>query len=130
MHLSEAGTIAKDNLLMIPEQFNNTVLDEWVVMPNHIHMILIIDGGNMTGSRSMINHGPTKSGIPNNPMELPVDTIGKMMRWYKGKVSYECRKQGHTFAWQARPGRPGFTTISFVMSVLWKISGSTFRITL
>ena len=101
MHLSDIGTIAKDNLLMIAERFKNTVLDEFVIMPNHVHMILIIDRKNVTG-RNVINHVPTKSGIPNNPMELPQDTIGKMMRWYKGKVSYECRKQGHTFAWQAR----------------------------
>ncbi|WPP48358.1 transposase [Catalinimonas niigatensis] len=106
MHLSEAGSIAKDNLLMIPKQFQNAVVDTWVVMPNHVHMILIIEGGNVN-CRNVINHVPTiyvptKSGIPNNPMELPVDTIGKMMRWYKGKVSYQCRKEGHTFFWQSR----------------------------
>ncbi|MFP4507114.1 MAG: transposase, partial [Cyclobacteriaceae bacterium] len=99
MHLSAAGIIARDNLLMIPDQFENAVLDEWVIMPNYIHLILVING-------SMINHGPTdipnKSGIPNNPMELPQDTIGKMMRWYKGRVSFQCRQSGMAFAWQAR----------------------------
>ena len=35
-------------------------------------------------------------------MELPVDTIGKMIRWYKGRVSYECQKAELNFAWQAR----------------------------
>ncbi|MFW5658325.1 MAG: transposase [Bacteroidota bacterium] len=100
MHLSVAGEIARNILLMIPEQFENTILDEWVVMPNHVHLILMIDG------RNLINQIPTdhknKSGIPNNPMELPHDTIGKMMRWYKGRVSYDCRKSGMSFAWQSR----------------------------
>ena len=102
MVLSEVGKIAQTHLLEIPDRFSNVVLDEWVVMPNHIHMILII----INGCRNMINHVPTvttnKSGISNNPMELPVDTIGKMMRWYKGRVSYECRKSGLAFKWQAR----------------------------
>lgn len=106
MHLSKTGSIAKDNLLMISDQFTNTVLDEFVIMPNHVHMILVIDCKNVTVRRA-INHVltdyvPTKSGIPNNPMELPVDTIGKMIRWYKGRVSYLCRKLGHEFYWQSR----------------------------
>ena len=102
MVLSEVGKIAQTHLLEIPDRFSNVVLDEWVIMPNHIHMILIIVGDR----RNMINHVPTKttnkSGISNNPMELPNDTIGKMMRWYKGRVSYECRKSGLAFKWQAR----------------------------
>ncbi|MGB3779989.1 MAG: hypothetical protein WA960_16620 [Tunicatimonas sp.] len=68
-------------------------------------MILIIDRSNMINP-PWTRHVPTettnKSGIPNNPMESPVDTIGKMIRWYKGRVSYECRKLGLNFAWQAR----------------------------
>jgi len=32
MHLSEAGIIARDILLMVPDQFENVVLDEWVIM--------------------------------------------------------------------------------------------------
>ncbi|MDF9800258.1 hypothetical protein OKW21_005521 [Catalinimonas alkaloidigena] len=69
-------------------------------------MILVINGEteirrNVTVRRA-INHVPTKSGILNNPMEMPVDTIGKMMRWYKGKVSYQCRRQGYEFSWQSR----------------------------
>ena len=102
MGLSEMGNIAQIHLLEIPERFDNVVLDEWVIMPNHVHMILIIEGER----RNMINHVPTgatnKSGILNNPMELPHNTIGKMMRWYKGRVSYGCRRRGYEFAWQAR----------------------------
>jgi REP element-mobilizing transposase RayT len=102
MVLLEAGKIAQTHLLEIPERFGNVVLNEWVIMPNHIHMILIIVGDR----RNMINHVPTvktnKSGIPNNPMEMPDDTIGKMIRWYKGRVSYECRKPGLVFKWQDR----------------------------
>ncbi len=101
--LSEAGITAQTILLKIPEQFKNALLDAWVIMPNHVHMILVIhETCRIMIGRNMINHVPTKSGIPNNPMELPADTIGKMMRWYKGRVSYECKKSGIKFTWQAR----------------------------
>jgi len=70
-------------------------------------LILIIDDIPIINRKNVINrtanrHVPNKSGIPNNPMELPQDTIGKMMRWYKGRVSFECRKSGIAFAWQSR----------------------------
>lgn len=100
VHLSAAGIIARDNILIIPDQFENVILDEWVIMPNHVHLILMIN------RRDVIIHVPTeipnKSGIPNNPMELPQDTIGKMIRWFKGRVSFQCRQSGMAFAWQSR----------------------------
>jgi putative transposase len=43
MNLSEIGEIAHNNWLNIPEHFNNVILDEFVVMPNHIHGILILN---------------------------------------------------------------------------------------
>lgn len=107
MQLSEAGGIAKKILREIPGKFENVLLDEWVIMPNHIHMILMIykEGRNMINHVPTVNHVPAKnkSGILNNPMELPYDTIGKIIRWYKGRVKFECGKQDLSyFAWQAR----------------------------
>jgi REP element-mobilizing transposase RayT len=40
--LSEAGNIANETWLELPKHFPNVLLDEFVVMPNHIHGILII----------------------------------------------------------------------------------------
>ena len=42
MMLSEIGTIAEKYWLEIPEHFENTVLDEFVVMPDHMHGIIVI----------------------------------------------------------------------------------------
>ena len=108
IQLSDAGLIAKTHLIELPRRFDHVLLDEWVIMPNHIHMILMIDKDcrNLTVRRAInqvpTDQIPTKSGIPNNPMELPQNTVGKMIRWYKGRVTYECRKQKIGFSWQAR----------------------------
>ena len=44
MKLSNIGQIATDCWQDIPEHFENTALDEFVVMPNHIHGIIILVG--------------------------------------------------------------------------------------
>lgn len=36
MCLSKVGVIAKTHLLEIPARFDDIVLDEWIVMPNHV----------------------------------------------------------------------------------------------
>jgi putative transposase len=43
MNFSEMGKIIETHWLEIPEHFPFVILDEFVVMPNHIHGILIID---------------------------------------------------------------------------------------
>jgi putative transposase len=39
MKLTPIGEIAVDELLKTPEIRDNVVIDEWVVMPNHVHVI-------------------------------------------------------------------------------------------
>ena len=43
MRLNEWGQIAKDCWTAIPEHFPTTSLDAFVVMPNHVHGIIIIN---------------------------------------------------------------------------------------
>jgi putative transposase len=40
MILSDFGEIVKSEILMIPEYHERASLNEWVVMPNHVHMII------------------------------------------------------------------------------------------
>lgn len=49
MYLSESGQIVQDEILNIPQYNERLQLGEWVVMPNHIHMIIEIMDGNADG---------------------------------------------------------------------------------
>ena len=55
MQLSEIGLIAQEYWLRIPSHFPFVVLDAFVIMPNHVHGIIVInkhdggDGGDATG---------------------------------------------------------------------------------
>ena len=42
MNLNEYGEIAKNCWLEIPNHFPYCVLDEFIIMPNHVHGILVI----------------------------------------------------------------------------------------
>jgi hypothetical protein len=54
MHLSDIGSIASQYWMDIPNHFAHIRLDEFVIMPNHLHGIIILDYFH-TGSR----HGVT-----------------------------------------------------------------------
>jgi len=43
MHLSEMGKIVSEEWLRTFKLRKRVILDEWVVMPNHVHMIVFID---------------------------------------------------------------------------------------
>jgi putative transposase len=45
MRMNDAGMIAEQCWREIPAHFPHTALDEWVVMPNHVHGIVWIHGG-------------------------------------------------------------------------------------
>ncbi|MGE3063189.1 MAG: hypothetical protein AB7T10_06095 [bacterium] len=43
MHLNEMGKIVRNNWLEIPCYFDNARIDEYIVMPNHLHGIIMLD---------------------------------------------------------------------------------------
>ena len=49
--LNQAGEIANQSWLEIPEYFEDVRLDEHVIMPNHVHGIVIIDSEDSVGNR-------------------------------------------------------------------------------
>jgi len=57
--LNECGEIAENELIKIPTHYDNVKIDKFIIMPNHIHMIIVIF------SPERINPFPTKVDIPN-----------------------------------------------------------------
>ena len=43
MSLSQYGKIAKDQLLDLENRYKSIKIDKYVIMPNHIHIIVIVD---------------------------------------------------------------------------------------
>lgn len=144
VQLSEIGKIAEQLWIEIPNQFPFIELGNFVVMPNHVHGILIINkivspsvetrfiasnniesldyketrfiasnkiesnvvddiNDDVNEETRLIASLPDKNGGfsgDKNPMLN--DTISKIIRWYKGRCSFECRKINSDFGWQSR----------------------------
>lgn len=56
---SAAGILAEEHLLKIPEHHPGITVDQYVVMPNHIHAIFIIEGAHS----GRMNPAPTLSSV-------------------------------------------------------------------
>jgi putative transposase len=103
--LSQEGKIAEMYWREIPERFPNVILDEFVIMPNHIHGILTIDSS--LQSRDAINRVSTEvnktGGVTGecNPM-IKKGSLPFVIRWFKGRTSFEIRKINLDFEWQSR----------------------------
>ncbi len=50
MRLNAAGKIVADSWKWLGRQYDHVELDEWVIMPNHMHGIIVINGGCRGGS--------------------------------------------------------------------------------
>ena len=134
MQLSEIGKLAEQFWYEIPNNFPMVELGNFVVMPNHVHGILIIDNiSNPTVETRFIasdNNGINNSrfiasdnddliddnketrliaslpggmgGFSGDKNPMLCNSISKIVRWYKGRCSFECRKISPNFAWQSR----------------------------
>jgi putative transposase len=110
----ERGTvreIAERCWLEIPRHFLIVTLDEWVIMPNHVHGIIVItnsnnerDDLNAPHRRGVQLNAPTVSRDPANRHSLISphrNTLAVIVRTYKAAVTTFCRKEGHSdFQWQ------------------------------
>lgn len=52
MRLNSFGRVAFAQWLLLANRFSNLELGEWVIMPNHIHGILVITGSNCDKSQA------------------------------------------------------------------------------
>ena len=101
VYLSAMGHIAHRCWEDIPRHFSNAYLDVFVLMPNHLHAIVVIeDTRRDIASRRDVacNVSTPMAEISPGPESLSV-----IVRSYKSAVSRLCHVNGHRdFAWQPR----------------------------
>jgi len=102
MKLSGIGIIVRDYWLKIPDCYNNVILDEWIIMPNHIHGIIAIqDIVNGRDYSNMGGNAPWR--VPTGLQPLCINSLSSIINHYKGNVKRWCNKNGYEyFSWQSR----------------------------
>ncbi len=90
MKLSKIGQIATECWQQIPEHFDDAVLDEFVVMPNHIHGIIILVGD--ADLRPLQQQTADRSGM----------YLSKIIHGFKSSVSRNVKRRwkDEIFAWK------------------------------
>ena len=116
---SEIGKIAEKIWYEIPNQFPFIYLDTFVVMPNHIHGIILIDNrvtyadppndtSKAISELPFLNAQPIDAvqkqcgGFAGDKNPMLSDNLSKAMRWYKARVCFDARKLNKNFTWQPR----------------------------
>ena len=96
--LSSIGQIAAENWHAISAHFKHVALDVFVVMPNHIHGIVIIDKQNFVQPTS--ERRPTPETV-NQFGPLKPGSLQAVVHAYKASVTRWCRKNDQVgFRWQ------------------------------
>ena len=90
MKLSEIGKIACQCWEEISDRFPFVLLDAFVVMPNHIHGIIIID----KEQPPIFN--------PHNQFSPQSENLANIIRGYKAGVSSKAKNINSHFKWQTR----------------------------
>jgi REP element-mobilizing transposase RayT len=99
MNLSEMGILANKFWFEIPEHFPFVNLDSFVVMPNHIHGIIVIDKEyNATGNEFFHREIIGRQRFQNQGK----DTVSSIIGSYKSVVTKYARKINVDFGWQSR----------------------------
>jgi REP element-mobilizing transposase RayT len=106
MMLSEIGMIVDDEWQKSAEIRAEIVLDEWVVMPNHVHGIVIIteegrerrQNGISDSGEGAMPRAPTRSGLGNRPVSLS-SFVGGFKTGTTARIKLERQIRG-TPVWQ------------------------------
>jgi putative transposase len=85
MHLNTLGIVAHEELQSIPERWQTVDLDLLVVMPNHVHAIIVLVGtAFLPSADNNIKETDTKNGVP---------TLGHVLGSYKSGVTRIARQR-------------------------------------
>ncbi len=110
MRLNEIGKIAKYEWNKTSELRENVELDEFVIMPNHMHGIIILSESKSVETR----RGVLEEIMPSQKTRLSVspqlrefskpikDSLSTIINLYKGSVTKQCNLKKQNFKWQSK----------------------------
>jgi len=99
VYLSEIGEIVFKCWLEIPEHFDKAGLDDWIIMPNHLHGIIIIKDNDfgLKNCRDTTCHVSTERKFG----YMQPKSLSSMIQAFKSSVKRECNKKDLAyFQWQ------------------------------
>ena len=98
-HLNKFGEFARNFWSEIPGHFDYVEIDEFVIMPNHTHGILVIER-NMVGDACMRPY--QGNAFMHSLRDKTKMLLPKIIQQYKASVTHKINtlQEGHHFQWQ------------------------------
>lgn len=94
MVLNECGRVVKNQILWLEKQYPYIKLDEWVVMPNHVHMIIFVDNDCVLGV-------PVGTGRDLSLQKIKIKSLSEIIGAFKTTSSKKIHQLGFgEFKWQ------------------------------
>ncbi|PSQ80391.1 MAG: transposase [Bacteroidetes bacterium QS_1_65_9] len=110
IRLSSCGRVAVDEWHRTEQLRDNVALDAFVVMPNHVHGIIVItENASNNERRGMMHRAPTTDDASKNDKNTArrefgrpqAGSLGRIVGTYKVAVTRRCRREcRRDFAWQ------------------------------
>ena len=86
IRLNDAGHMVRDVWHKIPEHFPHADIDEFIVMPNHVHGIIVIVGAPLVGADSF---GTVNPDAENRAGTRPAPTLGDVVGVFKSITTHQ-----------------------------------------
>ena len=108
MHLNDAGRLVSDAWRALPDRFPPIVLDAFVIMPNHIHGVVVITGDNTpVNDKDVVGAGlvPAHDVVPAHDGSIVrattrvAPTLGDVIGAYKSVVTVQYARAVNTRGW-------------------------------
>jgi len=96
MRLNVTGLIVAASWKWLATQYNHVELDEWVIMPNHLHGIIVITDDRMGGSRT----APTMRTTTPESQRKPIGRLIGAFKTISTKRINEYRSKMGSGIWQ------------------------------
>jgi putative transposase len=106
MYLNKYGNIAKHFIYQIPKHYKNVDIDEFIIMPNHVHILIEIkEMGYATAPVSVVTEHcsvTTESKTNAHPISFRYGLISKIIKSYKEIVTKSIHRKynDYSFQWQ------------------------------
>jgi len=104
--ISERGLLVEKNINLMKEKFPNVYLDQFVIMPNHLHLLLKLKYQHLPFvSRDGINAVSNEKipiGLKSNQNRMCENGLPRIIQWLKAKTTFEIRNELKMFfSWQS-----------------------------
>ena len=96
--LTEVGRYVEENLQQITSHYPYAEIPVFVIMPNHLHFIIIIDSADDSNGNVSTGNG-CQIHMKISPQKGSLSTV---IRGFKSAITKYARERGITFAWQTR----------------------------